>query len=98
MARTKHKLHFFDLWPPSVTLTFDIVMGLVRDMPTHHYKHFVQVIWKSNNNFRSYSTDKSDGHRHACTHERIQKLQIVVTMSRLPQAGSTKTIVCRETV
>ena len=34
MAQARHKLHIFDLQPPSVTLTFDIVMGLVCDTPT----------------------------------------------------------------
>ena len=73
------------------------VMGLVRDTPTHDYKHFDQVIWKFNNNFRSYSPDKV-GRTHARTHGRThartytQKLQIVATMSRSPQAGSTKIV------
>ena len=42
------------------------VMGLVRDTPTHHYKHFDQVIWKCYNNFWSYSPDKL-GRTHAHT-------------------------------
>ena len=36
MALTWYKLHNFDLCPLSVTLTFEIVMGLVRDTSTHH--------------------------------------------------------------
>ena len=35
MAWKKYKLQNFDIWPLSVTLTFDIVMGLVCDTPTY---------------------------------------------------------------
>jgi hypothetical protein len=45
MAQTRHKLHIFDLWPLSVTLTFDIVMGFVRDTSTQHGEHFHKVLW-----------------------------------------------------
>ena len=34
------------------------VMGIVHDTPTHHDKHFDQFIWKCNNDFWSYSSDK----------------------------------------
>ena len=69
MARTMYKLqkclplismHDLDLWHR--------VMGLVRDTPTQPAKHFYQVIWKYNNNLRSYSpgnvgwTDGPDGY------------------------------------
>ena len=54
MAQTRHKLHIFDLWPLSVTLTFDIVMGFVLDTSTQHGEHFHKVSWKYNNNLWSY--------------------------------------------
>ena len=50
MTRTRHKWHIFDLWHLSVTLTFDIVMGLVRNTPTQHGEHFHKVPWRYNNN------------------------------------------------
>ena len=64
MAYTRYKLQNFDLWPLSVTLTFDIeswehrVMGLVRDMPTYHSEHFNQLAWRYNNNLWSYGPVK----------------------------------------
>ena len=48
-------------------LTFDLnvwpwplkeVMDLLRDTPTQNGEHFYQVIWKYNNDLRSYSPDK----------------------------------------
>ena len=59
MAQTRHKLQIFDLWPLSVTLTFDIVMGFVRDTSTQHGEHFNKVSWKYNNNLWSYDPDKA---------------------------------------
>ena len=82
------KAHITHFWPLTSKCDLDLwhrVMGLVCDTPSHHYKHFDQVIWKCNNNFWSYSSDgRTDGRI------RTLKLQIVATMSRSPQAGSTK--------
>ena len=63
------KAQITHFWPLTSKCDLDLchrVMGLVRDTPTHHYKHFDQVIWKCNNNFWSYSPDKV-GRTHAST-------------------------------
>ena len=60
MARTSQKMAIFDIWPLSVTLTFDIgswVFYATR-LLFHDTKQFDKVLWKYNNNCSSYGTDK----------------------------------------
>ena len=59
LARTSHKIPILDLWPLSVTLTFDIrATGLIYDTPTHDTKQFDKVLWSYNNYLSRYGPDK----------------------------------------
>ena len=60
-------------------------MGLARDTPAEHGEElFYQAIWKYNNDF----LQSRQGRTNALTYTQ-PKLQMVATMSRLPQADST---------
>ena len=95
MARTRHTLHIFDLWPLSVTLTFDIESWVLY---ATRLLIIINILTKLYENatitFEVTARTSSDGRTHARTDARTytQKLQIVATMSRSPQAGSTKTV------
>ena len=61
MARTSQKMPIFDLWPLSVTLTFDIgpwVLYATRLLMTT--EQFDKVLWRYNNNLSSYGPDKPE--------------------------------------
>ena len=92
MAQTRHKLHIFYLWPLSVTLTFDIEswvlyatrLLMIINILTKLYENATITLEVTG---RTRSDGRTDGRTHARTY--TQKLQIVATMSRSPQASST---------
>ena len=86
MARTRHKLHIFDLWPLSMTLTFDIESWVLYATSLLIIIKFLTKLYENATTitFEVTARTRSDGRTST------QKLQIVVTKSRSPQAGSTK--------
>ena len=90
-ARTRYKWPYFDLWPLSVTLTFDIESWVL-------YATRLLMMLNISTKYHGDTTitcevtarTSSDGRTHART--RTQQKKIVATMSREPQAGSTKTV------
>ena len=59
MARTSQKMLIFDIWPLSVTLTFDIgprVLYATRLLMT--LNNLTKFLWRYNNNLSSYGPDK----------------------------------------
>ena len=88
-----------NLWPfYQSTLTCDLDLqpiwtNVLNGISTRQGEQLCQVILKSMHKCTSYDPDKS-GRTHVCpTHARatyIHRAEVVRTMSRLPQAGSTK--------
>ena len=92
MARTRHKLHIFYLWPISVTLTFDIESWVLYSPHLLIMIKFEKVIWKCNNNFWSYSPDKvgrTDARPHG--HTKVANCGDYVSFTA---RGSTKIYTC----
>ena len=77
MARTSHKMPIFDLWPLSVTLTFDIgpwVLYATRLLMT--LNNLTKFYEEYNNYLSSYGQDKvgrTDGRTDARTHGRTDR-------------------------
>ena len=93
MAWTMYKLPSFDLWPPSVTFTFDIESWLLY--VTHllimiYISKLTKLFENASMTFEVTARTRSDARTIARTD--TQKLQIVATMYLSPQAGTTKRI------
>ena len=98
MARTSHKMPIFDLWPLSVTLTFDIgprVLYATRLLMTlNNLTKFYedttityQVMARTRSDART--DGRTDGRTDARTHAQTLK-KIVATMSRETASGLDK--------
>ena len=74
MARTRHKLHIFDLWPLSVTLTFDIEAWVLY---ATRLLIIINILTKLYENatitFEVTARTSSDGRTHALTHAHTLK-------------------------
>ena len=68
MARTRHKLHIFYLWPLSVTLTFDIESWVLYATRLHIIINILTKLYENATiTFKVTARTRSDGRKHAHT-------------------------------
>ena len=94
MAQTNSIFDHFISWPPSVTLTFNLPQQMFHMALLPQGEQLCQSILKFMHKCTSYVPNKSrQMQTHimlACMH--IHRTEVVTTMSRSLQAGSTKMI------